>query len=386
MKLGNFFKHLRLVIHHKHTVLVHCAKCGLLWRGLVHDNSKFSPEEFFESVRFYRGNRSPIGACRRTRGVSRAWLHHKGRNKHHLEYWIDPECAVPPMMPYKYAVECVCDKLAATKVYNGKSYTEDMALTHWLKYGNKAPANPRTLKFIEEVFRALAEHGEKYVLNKSYMKATYAAICGGGGKVRKKYLVMDLGNVMMRFSPKALTAKLVHDEDDARLVEAALFDRALWDRLDAGTISDDELKSAAKARLPERLWALSERVYDGWVENLDEIPEMRELVTRLKEKYSLKAALLSNTSRGFAEKEGAVSVTSLFDVRIYSAVCGYVKPSAEIYEHLCRTLEIEPDEAVFVDDNDLNVEGARAFGIPAILFNGDVRDLEAKLEEELAVK
>ena len=67
--------------------------------------------------------------------MSRAWLHHKGRNKHHIEYWLDPDCKVTPMMPYKYAVECVCDKLAATKTYNGKNYQPQMALQHWEKYG-----------------------------------------------------------------------------------------------------------------------------------------------------------------------------------------------------------------------------------------------------------
>ena len=176
MKISNFFKHVRLVIRHKNKVLVHCAKCGILWRGLVHDLSKFSPTELFESVKYYRGNRSPIGVCRRETGVSNAWLHHKGRNKHHIEYWLDPDCAVTPAMPYKYAVECVCDKIAATKIYNGKDYTPDKALWHWEKYGNKVDGNPLTMKFIEQVFRDLSENGEKYVLNKKYMKKTYNKI------------------------------------------------------------------------------------------------------------------------------------------------------------------------------------------------------------------
>ena len=177
MKISNVFKHFFLVIKHKHKVLVHCARCGILWRGIVHDLSKFSPTEFFESVKYYQGNRSPIGVCRRTTGMSYAWLHHKGRNKHHIEYWLDPDCAVTPMMPYKYAVECVCDKLAATKTYNGKNYTEDKALLHWEKYGNKVDGNPKTMRFIEKVFTDLSLHGEKYILSKKYMKATYKAIC-----------------------------------------------------------------------------------------------------------------------------------------------------------------------------------------------------------------
>ena len=172
----NFFRHIWLVIRHRHAVFVHCCKCGIPWRGLVHDLSKFSPTELFESVKYYTGHRSPIGVCRRETGMSLAWLHHKGRNKHHIEYWLDGDCEVQPLMPYKYAVECVCDKLAATKTYLGKEYSQDRPLEHWLRYGNKVAGNPKTMRFIETVFRDLAEKGEKYVLNKKYMKETFARI------------------------------------------------------------------------------------------------------------------------------------------------------------------------------------------------------------------
>ena len=177
MYFVNFFRHIALVTRHKWRVLVHCTKCGLFFRGLVHDTSKFSPTELFESVKYFTGYRSPIGVCREKNGMSRAWLHHKGRNKHHLEYWLDGDCAVTPMMPYKYAVECVCDKLAATKTYKGKNYKPEFGLEHWLKYGNKVDGNPKTMAFIEKVFRDLCELPEKQVLNKKYMKRTFKEIC-----------------------------------------------------------------------------------------------------------------------------------------------------------------------------------------------------------------
>ena len=178
LRLSNIFKHFGLVVRHKHKVFINCAKCGIPMRGILHDLSKFSPTEFFESARYYKGFRSPIGVCRREKGVSMAWLHHKGRNKHHLEYWLDPDCPTPPLVPYKYAVECVCDKIAATKTYLGKDYVPEKALEHWLRYGNKVEANPKTMAFIEQVFTDLCERGERAVLNKEYMKNTYKEICG----------------------------------------------------------------------------------------------------------------------------------------------------------------------------------------------------------------
>lgn len=179
MKITNLFKHIGLVIRHKHKVFINCAKCGLFFRGLVHDMSKFSPTELFESARYYQGNRSPIGVCRRENGVSLAWLHHKGRNKHHIEYWLDPDCTVTPIMPYKYAVECICDKLAATKTYKGKDYSPEKLIEHWEKYGSKVNGNPKTMAFIERVFHDISEHGEKFVLNKKYMKKTYNEVTYG---------------------------------------------------------------------------------------------------------------------------------------------------------------------------------------------------------------
>ena len=178
MKISNIFRHFFLILGHKWKVFIHCAKCGLIWRGIVHDLSKFSPTEFFESVKYFRGYRSPIGVCREEKGYSEAWLHHKGRNRHHIEYWLDPDCREQPLMPYQFAVECFCDKLSATKVYKGKSYDETMPLAHWEKYGRKVPANPKTIAFFDRAFHDLAEHGEKFVLNKKYMKKTYAEICG----------------------------------------------------------------------------------------------------------------------------------------------------------------------------------------------------------------
>lgn len=80
-------------------------------------------------------------------------------------------------MPYQYAVECVCDKLAATRVYAGKNYSTDLPLLHWNKYGNKVGGNPLTMAFVEAVFEDVKLHGEAYVLTKRYMKEKYQEIC-----------------------------------------------------------------------------------------------------------------------------------------------------------------------------------------------------------------
>ena len=173
---NKFFKHLHLITKHRRMVFKYCCKCGLFWQGLVHDLSKYSPIEFFESVKYYTGTHSPITECKRQTGHSLAAIHHNNKNKHHFEYWHDPSVEIQINMPFKYAVECVCDKLAASKGYNPKDWTPDKLLSHWLKYGTLAKTNDNMKNFFTQVFTDLVEHGEKYILNKKYLKKMYDKI------------------------------------------------------------------------------------------------------------------------------------------------------------------------------------------------------------------
>jgi len=171
--MKRFFKHLRLIIIHRYYVFKLCCKCGLFWRGLVHDLSKFSRIEFWEGVKYCTGKHSPIGVCRKQKGYSNAWINHKNKNKHHFEYWYDAENEVQINMPYKYAVESICDMIAASKCYNGKQYKPEMVLNYWLKGSPHLQTNINIENFFTKVFTDLAELGENQVLKKKYMKATY---------------------------------------------------------------------------------------------------------------------------------------------------------------------------------------------------------------------
>ena len=82
-------EHLKTVNRHRRLVRRYCFKLGLYWQGLTHDLSKYSPTEFWRSAKYYQGFRSPNDQERSETGVSLSWLHHKGRNRHHFEYWID---------------------------------------------------------------------------------------------------------------------------------------------------------------------------------------------------------------------------------------------------------------------------------------------------------
>lgn len=157
-------KHLKVICHHRHLVIKHARKAGIFWQGLGHDLSKFSPSEFFVGAKYFLGNRSPNERERELFGYSAAWLHHKGRNKHHFEYWNDVNPATkryePVKMPTKYLIEMFCDRVAASKTYQGENYTDEHPLNYFLRGNAKLSMHPETAETLEMLLRMLAEKGE----------------------------------------------------------------------------------------------------------------------------------------------------------------------------------------------------------------------------------
>ena len=163
--MGHPFKHFKTITKHRHAVIRHCAKCGILWQGLFHDLSKYTPTEFIVGSRNYLGIKSPNEAERQKNGYSLAWMHHKGRNKHHFEYWTDynPETKKiePVEMPLNYVVEMFCDRVAASKIYNEKTYNENMPIEYFLKAKSRRIINEKTSNLLESWLLMLQEKGEE---------------------------------------------------------------------------------------------------------------------------------------------------------------------------------------------------------------------------------
>lgn len=162
---SNFFGHLSTVTRHRSTVFIHCCKAGIPWRGFWHDISKFSPTEFIPSVKHYAGGRrSPNELERADYGYSLAWMHHKGRNRHHYEYWTDmnrqTRCYESVPMPKRYLAEMVMDRIAACKTYEGKAYTPASALNYFLKSRERELMHPKTREELEVLLRMLQDRGE----------------------------------------------------------------------------------------------------------------------------------------------------------------------------------------------------------------------------------
>lgn len=164
--MSNLWGHFKTITTHKLRVMKYCFKAGLYRQGLLHDLSKYTPIEFLPGIKYYQGNWSPNEMERLEKGYSAAWLHHKGRNRHHLEYWIDyaPELGYKMggmEMPVNYVVEMFCDRVAACQIYQKEKYTDASPWDYYAKSLDHYIIHPSTQALLEKLLLMLRDEGEE---------------------------------------------------------------------------------------------------------------------------------------------------------------------------------------------------------------------------------
>lgn len=159
------FRHFYTITKHRHRVIAHCFRAGIGFQGLFHDLSKYSLTEFLPGAKYYQGTRSPNECEREEKGYSQAWLHHKGRNRHHFEYWNDLNMTTkryePVKMPVRFVKEMFCDRVAASKIYQGQAYTNGHPLAYFRRGNARAKMHPETADLLEAWLLMLEEKGER---------------------------------------------------------------------------------------------------------------------------------------------------------------------------------------------------------------------------------
>lgn len=183
----NIIGHFTTITKHKILVAKGCFRLGLYYQGLMHDMSKYSPTEFIPGVLYYQGTASPNNMERRKKGVSNAWLHHKGRNKHHFEYWIDysmipgQKGLVGMKIPKKYMAEMFVDRVSAGKIYNGKNFTKESPLEYFNQGVGGSIMNDSSSEYLTELLTMYAEKGEDAAF--SYLKQDLKEDISGYDKI-----------------------------------------------------------------------------------------------------------------------------------------------------------------------------------------------------------
>lgn len=167
--------HLKLITVHKWKVFKNCCYAGIPLQGILHDLSKYSPTEFIESIKYYTGDHSPIDECKKINGYSMAWYHHRGRNKHHWEFWVDnfEKGITAPIIPYKYAVEMICDFLSAGQVYQKENWSFESEYKWWKCKLKTAVMHPVIARFVDHTLAMMVLHNSYTPLQKQYTLARY---------------------------------------------------------------------------------------------------------------------------------------------------------------------------------------------------------------------
>ena len=199
-----------------------------------------------------------------------------------------------------------------------------------------------------------------------------------------KNLVFDLGQVIFSFKRKYMVEQYVTDEEDSSLLQRIVFDRQYWDKLDDGSLTDEEAMRLILQRLPSRLHITAEEIFCNWIYHIPEIEGMTDLVREMKERFGIRAFVLSNMVKRLVDHRDEMPFLTVFEKCIFSSVCGLTKPHIEIYEYLCRECEILPEETLFIDDKQINVDAAEAFGIKGYRFTGEAAPLREYLIDLLS--
>lgn len=171
--------HLHNVLKHKWYVFIIAIRAGIPIRGFFHDMSKFSYTEFFESAKNIESTTfSPIKSTYKKKGYSKAWLHHRGHNKHHAEYWYDEFAPIKsPLIPYPYVVEMICDKLAASIVYMGKNWSIQKEIDYLLSSDERPLLNEKTFQFIITIMEEIKKTSIQETISPQNLKKKYQEIC-----------------------------------------------------------------------------------------------------------------------------------------------------------------------------------------------------------------
>ena len=162
-------QHFVTITKHRHLVMRYCFRCGLYYQGLMHDLSKYLPAEFLKGARYYQGTQSPNNAERRDKGISFAWMHHKGRNKHHYEYWWDyidipgsPRPGYgPAKMPNRSILEMFCDRVAAARIYHPDDFTNDLPLLYLTSHQTQRLMHPETARKLTMLLEMYRDKGDE---------------------------------------------------------------------------------------------------------------------------------------------------------------------------------------------------------------------------------
>ena len=187
-----------------------------------------------------------------------------------------------------------------------------------------------------------------------------------------KAVVFDWGGVIT-IPPGPVIEKLYKevdiDQKKLRTRQAEYRDddpNSQFAKLERGELSLDAYLTWSHSDLPgaEAIWDPTSPHF--LFSHLKVVPEVVDRIWQLRQRGLITGLLTNNIAEAWPVVTEALDVKNLFDVVVNSAFVGMPKPEERLYTHLLAELEMEPENVLFLDDNRLNVDAARARGIQVI--------------------
>jgi putative hydrolase of the HAD superfamily len=198
-----------------------------------------------------------------------------------------------------------------------------------------------------------------------------------------KNLVFDLGNVLLSFKPAEYLTKNNYPETIKALVLSDVFGSQEWAMLDKGEISTpDAIETISKNSSLKREEIT--HIFNKRTDLMFPLDQNVRLLPGLK-KRGLKLYYLSNFPLDiFDEVRSGYYFFKHFEGGLISAEAKHAKPDQRIYELLMEKYSLIPEECLFIDDIEINVNSARAFGMKGLFTDGSpeiAKDIEKALKD-----
>lgn len=195
-----------------------------------------------------------------------------------------------------------------------------------------------------------------------------------------KNLVFDMGNVLARFDVHAHAASFTNDPAQQQLLVDRVFRSVEWVQMDRGTIAIPEGVRRLEAAVPASIRPYVRAYVLDWYRHFTPMPGMEELIAQLKaEGYGI--YLLSNAASNVHDYEQMLSVFRHFDGKFFSSDYGLLKPDARIYRKFLEIFSLHAEECLFVDDMNVNIEGALNEGFSGFVFRFDLEEFRQALQD-----
>ena len=196
-------------------------------------------------------------------------------------------------------------------------------------------------------------------------------------------IILDMGNVLLEWNKDKILRGVVKTEKDFMILDKAIFQSGLWERLDLGTLTREELVLKVVSMIGSIYQEKVQEVVWNWPSYIEIYTEVFPLLARLKEKGH-RIFVLSNTSPVFYEllEEQLSPLNEILDGFVLSCDIKAIKPDPKMFEEILHKYQLDPANCVFLDDIADNTKMAESLGIRAyqVKQRSDVVDILKKFE------